>query len=294
MDVEQIKTFLVVANTKSFTRAAESLHVVQSTITARIKMLEKQLGKELFTRDKRNVSLTPAGMSLLPYAERIYELSTEGMKVVQLEQNFHDQLTVGTTHVLWDYVLFDALNAFRQTRPAISLRMITEHSEILIRKMMDGLLDVAIVFYPVHHPNLELTPIIEDTFELVAPSTFEIPTTALTPDDIKALPYIHLSWGGSFTHWIQKTFGNHATFSLEVDHVSLLLKFLHSNKGVGFLPGTVAKKLIQNGELMRLPLVTEEAIPKRVIYLLQRKKNPNSENVIELTRSICSAFKMDE
>ncbi|MGQ7278485.1 LysR family transcriptional regulator [Brevibacillus thermoruber] len=290
MDVDQLKAFLLVVNTKSFTRAAESMNVVQSTITTRIQMLERELGKELFKRDKRQISLTSAGRSFLPYAERIVELSREGMKVVQLEHSFHDQLVVGTTHAIWDYVIFEAIDRFHTTYPDISVRMITEHSSIIIRKMIDGLIDWGIVFYPVHHSKLELIPIIEDTFELIAAPTFTTPPIPLIPDDLRTLPYVHLNWGGSFSDWIQQIFGSHYVFPLEVDHVSLLLKFLQSKQGVGFLPRSVAKSLIHNGVVISLPFITDTPIPKRMIYLVQRKGNISIEHTEKLTEYIKIAF----
>ncbi|HET7580790.1 MAG TPA: LysR family transcriptional regulator [Bacillales bacterium] len=73
MDLEQVEAFLTVARTQNFTRAAEELNVVQSTITARIKMLEQNVGKELFKRRTRSVEITPAGETFFPYAERIME-----------------------------------------------------------------------------------------------------------------------------------------------------------------------------------------------------------------------------
>lgn len=290
MDLEQIKSFLLVANTKSFTRAADSMNVVQSTVTTRIQMLERELGKELVSRDRRNISLTPAGRSFLPYAERILELSREGIKTVQLEQNFIDQLVVGSTHALWDYLLFDAIVAFQNTNPEISVRMVTEHSNIIIQKMMDGLIDLGIVFYPVHHPNLELIPIIEDTFELFADPTFQVPPVPLTPEDLRTLPFIHLNWGGSFSDWHRQIFGNHYIFPLEVDHVSLQLKFLKSKKGVGFLPRSVANTLIRQGVVVNIPFQTETPVPRRSIYLVKKKHKGNLVNMEKLAQYIKGVF----
>lgn len=290
MDIEQLQAFLHVANSKSFTRAAEKMNVVQSTITTRIQMLERHIGKDLFKRDKRNIGLTSAGRSFLPYAERIVDLSREGMKVMQLEQTFHDQLVIGTTHALWDYVIFAAIDDFQKSNSQISVRMITEHSSFIIRKMIDGLIDLGIVFYPAYHSNIESIPIIEDTYELVATPTFHLPDFPLTSNDLRTLPYIHLNWGGSFSDWIQQVFGNHYIFQLEVDHVSLLLKFLESNQGVGFLPHSIAKRLIETGEIISIPFMSDTPLPKRIIYLVNRKRNNNIDHLEQLISCIQRSF----
>lgn len=183
MDIEQLKTFILVANIKNFSRAADTLQVVQSTVTTRIQMLERQIGKQLFIRDNRNLKLSIAGKSFMPYAERIVELSREGQKVIQMETNCNDQLVIGSTHALWDYVIFPAVHHLHITYPDISVRLITEHSGIIMRKIIDGLIDLGITFYPVHHPNIESIPIIEDSFELVAAPSFVAHTTPFTIKD---------------------------------------------------------------------------------------------------------------
>ncbi|WP_419879532.1 LysR family transcriptional regulator [Brevibacillus centrosporus] len=290
MDIDQLQAFLHVANTKSFTRAAEKMNVVQSTITTRIQMLERHIGKELFKRDKRNLDLTSAGRSFLPYAERIVDLSREGTKVLLLEQTYHDQLVIGTTHALWDYVIFEAVNEFIKSNSQISIRMITEHSSFIIRKMIDGLIDLGIVFYPVYHSNIETKPIIEDIFELVAAPNFYLPDYPVTSETLRGLPYIHLNWGGSFSDWIQQIFGNHYLFQLEVDHVSLLLRFLESNQGVGFLPHSIAKRLIHDGTVISIPFVSDTPLPNRYIYLLNRKRSNNIDYLEQLISCIKRSF----
>ncbi|MEK3987526.1 LysR family transcriptional regulator [Paenibacillus sp. FSL K6-3166] len=68
MDLSQLEAFLAVCRIRNFTKASEHLHISQSAVTARIKALENSVGKVLLTRDNRNVSLTQAGISFVPYA----------------------------------------------------------------------------------------------------------------------------------------------------------------------------------------------------------------------------------
>lgn len=75
MDIESLKTFITLTTLNNFTKTAEKHNVVQSTVTNRIKELENELGKELFVRGKKNISLTNAGHHLLLYAKRIVELA---------------------------------------------------------------------------------------------------------------------------------------------------------------------------------------------------------------------------
>src|ERR1700744_5529108 len=77
MDLAALAIFRAVVRENGVTRAAAKLNRVQSNVTTRIKQLEEQLGVELFVRDGRRLGLTPAGETLLPYAERLLALAHE-------------------------------------------------------------------------------------------------------------------------------------------------------------------------------------------------------------------------
>ena len=80
MDKEQLDTFLSLVSYKNFTKSAEMLHVAQSTVSARLKNLEQELGSSLLKRTNKGVELTSSGFIFLPYAKRISELWEESKK----------------------------------------------------------------------------------------------------------------------------------------------------------------------------------------------------------------------
>jgi len=102
MEFEQLVAFLHVARERNFTRAAEQLNVVQSTVTARIQMLEQAAGKKLFARRTRSVELTPAGEALLPYAEQVMESVKGGLDALGLQPDFESRFVVGGLNSIWD------------------------------------------------------------------------------------------------------------------------------------------------------------------------------------------------
>ena len=83
MDLAALTIFRAVVRENGVTRAAAKLNRVQSNVTTRIKQLEEQLGTELFVRDGRRLVLTPAGETLLPYAERLLALADEARHAVK-------------------------------------------------------------------------------------------------------------------------------------------------------------------------------------------------------------------
>lgn len=294
MEIGQLEAFLQVAKTKSFTRAAESLHLVQSTVTTRIQMLEKSVGKPLFKRTSRHIELTPAGKNLLPYAQRIVELKRESEKALMAEGVAEEQLFVGSPHSLWDYILFPAMREFRRKHPEIALRLITGHSDEITEKLLDGLADLGILYVPPYHTGLEVIRLHEESLCLTGPADFPLEEETITPEDLRSLPFIHLGWGAEYEKWFQTTFGRHFLPSVEVDHMSLLLRWIQAGEGVGFLLRTVAEEMSAAGELKVLPFRSEPPLPRIPVYLVLPKRKRVSGGLDKLTTHLFRFFKPSE
>jgi DNA-binding transcriptional LysR family regulator len=105
MELRQLKTFLLIAKSGSFVRAADELGYAQSTITNHIQMLENEMGVRLFERLGHRVVLTHQGKALLPYAEQVIKLTSEALEVVANPDIPQGKLTIGTTTSLGTYCL---------------------------------------------------------------------------------------------------------------------------------------------------------------------------------------------
>jgi len=285
-----LEAFLQVAKTKSFTRAAESLHLVQSTVTTRIQMLEKALGKPLFRRTSRHIELTPAGKNFLPYAQRILELKREGEKALRMEGMAEEQLFVGSPHSLWDYILFPAVKEFRRKHPKIALRLITGHSDEITEKLLDGLADAGILYIPPYHPGLEVIRLREESLCLTGPANFPLDKEALTPEDLRSLPFIHLGWGTEFEQWFKAAFGRHFLPLVEVDHMSLLLRWIQTGEGVGFLLKSIAEEMAAAGKLKVLPFRPVPPLPGIPVYLVLPKRKRSSGGLETLANHLLRFF----
>jgi DNA-binding transcriptional LysR family regulator len=146
IDREQIQTFITLVTYKNFTKSAEMLHVAQSTISARLRNLESDIGKTLFNRTNRGVQLTTAGHTFLPYAKRLYELFEEGKKKVSSNDYFSERLVVGGPSSAWNYIFGDALSTFTSLHRDVALELKTHSSENTIGKVLDGIIDVGVSY----------------------------------------------------------------------------------------------------------------------------------------------------
>src|SRR6478735_7955797 len=126
MDIELARTFLEIVSTGSFIKAADRLHVAQTTVSARVRLLEQQLGRPLFVRNKAGASLTPAGEQFLRYAPTFVQLWQRAKQQVAVPEGHRAVLTVGSEVSLWQPLLVEWVRSMRRLHPDIALRVHVE------------------------------------------------------------------------------------------------------------------------------------------------------------------------
>lgn len=143
MDLYQIRYFLAIAETNSFTKAAERLFVSQPSLSAGIKKLEKELGVVLFERGGRRVLLTTAGHFFLEKAQNILK---EYQSTIDAFKGFKDQptLRLGTLHTIRGYNLAKLIGAYRQKHSNVIIELYNSHLEELEDWLEEGKIDLAI------------------------------------------------------------------------------------------------------------------------------------------------------
>lgn len=167
MNAADLRVFEAVARAGGIGRAALELHTVQSNVTARIRLLEQELGARLFDRHSRGVSLTPAGRRLLPYAERMRELLTQARQAVADNGMPQGPLSLGSLETAAALRLPGILARFARAHPAVDLTLVTGTSAELIEQVLQSQLDGALVVGPVRHPALTETVVFHEEMVLV-------------------------------------------------------------------------------------------------------------------------------
>ena len=144
IDVELLRTLLAIAETGSFTRAADEVHRTQSAVSMQMKKLEDLVGKALFERGARSVRLTPDGLRLLDYAQRIVSLSEEAVSIFA-EPDLQGVVTLGVPDDYADRLLPRVLSAFARSHPQVELVVNCHGSLALANYVKKGDLDLAII-----------------------------------------------------------------------------------------------------------------------------------------------------
>lgn len=167
MESADLRVFEAVARTGGISRAAVELHTVQSNVTARIRLLEEELGTPLFIRHSRGVSLAPAGRRLLPYAERMRDLLAQARRAAADDGTPQGPLALGSLETAAALRLPRILAGFAQAHPAVDLSLVTGTSADLIEQVLQARLDGALVVGPVRHPELTETVVFHEEMVLV-------------------------------------------------------------------------------------------------------------------------------
>lgn len=278
MNTEQLKTFLSLAETKSFSLSAKNLILAQSTVSKRIRELEKEVGQKLFTRVHSGTILTTAGKTLLQYAEQMVNMEEKAKEQIHRKNQYQGYLVLGTVHAYFEGYLSKTLRSFIEEHPEISVNLKLNHTGDLISSVRQASLDIAFVHHPFHHPEYVCQLIEEDDVILITDFKNKTYGKGISHKEIKALPFISSNFLYSTTHsWL---FPPSQQFQLEMDIAKQTLPFLKNSKWYTLLARKLAEAELQSGEFIEIP-VLDAKIPPVQYYMIYRRDNAGQMAVKE-------------
>lgn len=195
MEIHQLTYFVAVAETGSFTRAAEHCNVAQPSLSQQIAKLEQELGEALFDRLPRRTVLTEAGRMLLPRARLILaELQDIKHGLNEDARAGHGVLTAGFIPTIAPFVLPQVIKRFGQRFPQATLSVQEDITEVLVKDITDGKLDVAITSLPIHNKSIQVQELLTEPL-LVASSRGHaiVNRASIHVKELDDFPFIALS-----------------------------------------------------------------------------------------------------
>lgn len=258
MDIEQARTFLAIVEGGSFMAAAERVHVTQSTVSMRIKALEQQLGRSLFERSKSGAALTPAGTQFHKHAVALMRIWQQARLEVALPQGFEMALTVGGNISLWDEFLLDWLHRVRERAPQIAVRAQHAASDQLMQRLIDGSLDLGVMYTPQSRPGFEVERLFEDQLILVSSES--------RPPVRPGRGYVYVDWGPEFQADHGLSFPELATSGLQLELGSLSLGYVLKHKAAAYFPRRLVAPHLADGTLHSNPAAPTFTYPVYAVY----------------------------
>jgi DNA-binding transcriptional LysR family regulator len=289
MDTQNLKAFVLVAETGSFSNAAARLHLTQPAVSKRIALLEQQLETELFDRIGRNVSLTEAGRALLPHARTISnQLADAEQSVRDLSGRVSGKLLLATSHHIGLHRLPPVLSLFSKTCPGVNIDIEFMDSEQAYELVMQGKVELAVVtLAPTSEPSIITRPLWQDPLNFMVAKDHEL--AAMKKTDLKRLstsPAI-LPGLNTYTGQIVKRLFDRHELPLQVSMATNYLETLRMMATVG-LGWTVLPDSMQD-ETLAIIAVPEIKIDRTLglVYHRGRSLSRAARAFIEILEDAC-------
>ncbi len=257
MDIDQAKTFLAIAAHGSFLEAARRLHVTQSTVSARVQNLEADLGAKLFVRNRAGASLTPAGRRFLQHAKTLVLTVEQARHDVGLPSRYRASIRIGGRIALWEGFLPRWVGWMRRTAPDVSIHSEIGFEEDLMRRLVEGTLDIGLMYTPSHAPGLVVEHLFDETLVLVSSRQ-----DLRWPGD----DYIYVEWGPGFYAKHRESYPDLERSAQVVNIGWLGVQLILANGGACFLPIRMAQPLIDVGRLFQVSSGPEFVHPAYMVF----------------------------
>jgi DNA-binding transcriptional LysR family regulator len=250
MQLHQLRYFVAVAEVRHFTQAADLVGITQPSLSKQIHALEADLGAPLFERVRGKIALTAAGEVLLPLAKRILaDVDTATREVQELVGLRRGRVRLGATPSLATSLAPPVLRRFRDAHPTVDLRVEEGGSQDLVRDLLRGDLDLALIIEPSTgtDPGLRADPILRES--LVVASVDPLPAAdergEVRITDLRDLPLVMFREGYDLrdaTLQACRAAGFEPTLSVDGGEMDAVLSFVEAGLGVALVPGIVVAR----------------------------------------------------
>jgi DNA-binding transcriptional LysR family regulator len=253
VELSDLEIFRSVALEGGVSRAAQRLHRVQSNISTRIRQLEDRLGVRLFLRQSRGLTLTPAGEALLPYAERLLDLSSEA-EAALTDGKPRGNFRVGTLESTAAARLPDVLSRYHACYPDVQVELSTDTTQGLLDRLLEYEIEVAFVAGPISHAALDTAPVFSEELVLVTPESFP-PITRI--DEMSGKTVIAFKVGCAYRRYLEDWMleaGITPGGVLETSSYHVILACVAAGTGFAAVPRSVLDAVAVKGEFRVHPL----------------------------------------
>lgn len=264
MQLSEIEAFLAVVKYGSMSSAAENLYITQPTLSHRIQSLEKELGYQLFNRNKgqRRVEMTPSGREFILIAEKWSTLWAESKKLatVALRPTFR----VAATQTLSNYVMPSVYAKFVSRNLPISLELFSLHYRECYTSIEDKSVDAVFVSRTVPSNRVSAIPVLSEKMVLLCSEDSPY-VGPIHPQNLPISKCVYMIWNHEYVLWHEYWFGA-GQYAISADNMRLVEQIIESGDMWAIVPISAARAVIHTGKLRYLELLSGP--PARPIFLL--------------------------
>lgn len=273
IDTRQLRAFVCLARSGSFTQAGRELHLTQSAISHAIKSLETDLGSQLFHRQGKSVHLTHAGRELLPHAEAILQSMSNARSILgTLDQTPRGKLRIGCTTAAAQFILPTVFREFKESFPLYEIKVVCGETPDTIERLQKNQVDIAVSLRPQDVTRLNCHAIFEDELEFLVSPLHPWAQKAPKLKDAAGETFIVASRNSLNFTLIQEFFmkqGVRLGSFIELGSSEATKELAKLGIGVAIAARWIARAEIQAGQLIALPLPKAKLKRRWVVSVLQ-------------------------
>lgn len=276
VDLNLVRTFLEVCQTRNFGRAAERLHLTGSAVGARIKILEEQLGTTLFLRLRNGIELTPTAERLISQFRNLLSTWDQVRFLVSVESAPQPNLTITASSGIWESLESGWLQQLMRSPGDMRLRLETRHSSEIFKRLQQGQGDLGLTLEQPSGPEILSEKVGELKLNLMSD------TPGQNAKDTLAADYLHVDWSTSFNSQFLSVYPDYITARVTVSTARLAARLLTDFPGAAYLSQQIVENLRPVVEMHPVADATEFSIPIYASYVSWTDKLSAVRSAIEL------------
>ena len=275
MELFQLETFLAVAESRSFSRAAQKLHRTQPAVSQTIRKLESNIGEPLFDRSSRDANLTDAGRLLVDYAEKLLNLRSEaGSAITELRELHTGKLAIAANEFTSIYLL-PVLEKFRHQSPMIKVAVQRSLSSQIAQDILNHKVEMGMLSFAPDVPGLRSIVVYKDELAFVMHPRHPLASAKeVHIRQLGAESFIAHNVPSQYRAKVLEAFRRHKTplnMQVELPTIEAIKRFVAMGNGVALVPGICVEGELKRGELVHVPV--RELKFERKLRLIHRKNS---------------------
>ena len=290
MNFNQLLALYFVARERSFTRAAKSLEISQPAVTRRIFEMERAHGVKLLERTSRKVALTEQGKLLMSYGERMVALADEAeIALKSLLGLKSGRIEIGASRPIASSYLSSIAVAFKQKFPGVVPAIHVENSQWILEQVLGFRLDLGIIGLKPRHPDLIVTPFLDERLVLVVPPNHAwAKRKSIKLDDLHGKPLIMREKGSGTRELIDSAVEKariKPVLAMEAGSNEAIKQAVEGGIGLAFFPPSVVEAEIKERVLYALNISgVRLALSFNVVYHREKRSSPLLREFMEVLR----------
>jgi LysR family transcriptional regulator, transcriptional activator of the cysJI operon len=290
MQIESLKVFCDLVETKSFTKAAQINEVTQSAVSQTISALERRFKSLLIERSKKNFRLTQEGEVCYDYSKQILQIHDAlQSKLQEIEDVISGTIRLATVYTIGLHMLPPCVKRFLKRFPTVNVHVEYRRADQVLESVLGNVVDLGLVAYPTRDPRLEIVPVRKDKLALIChPQHPLAKRKSVKLSALKGMKFIHFEQDQPTRKAVDKLLKDqHVTVEevMEMDNIETLKRAVEIDSGIAIVPEETVVQEVANQTLSLVQLEGADfSRPLAVVYKKNKVLSPAIKKFIALLK----------